>query len=85
MRSWCIGLNYVCSEQIRIWARKKAIEDGHGDYALNITGPILKFFENYYSVPYPLSKSGMFKHLNLLMKIIAWEKIIIIMIFNSLP
>uniref|UniRef100_A0A8C1QGU6 Aminopeptidase n=1 Tax=Cyprinus carpio TaxID=7962 RepID=A0A8C1QGU6_CYPCA len=42
---------------IRIWARKKAIEDGHGDYALNITGPILKFFENYYSVPYPLSKS----------------------------
>ncbi|KAK2867021.1 hypothetical protein Q8A67_025138 [Cirrhinus molitorella] len=42
---------------IRIWARKKAIEDGHGDYALNITGPVLKFFENYYSVPYPLSKS----------------------------
>ncbi|XP_001920418.2 aminopeptidase N [Danio rerio] len=42
---------------IRIWARKKAIEDGHGDYALNITGPILKFFENYYNVPYPLSKS----------------------------
>uniref|UniRef100_A0A671SQL1 Aminopeptidase n=1 Tax=Sinocyclocheilus anshuiensis TaxID=1608454 RepID=A0A671SQL1_9TELE len=42
---------------IRIWARKKAIEDGHGDYALNITGPILKFFEKYYSVPYPLSKS----------------------------
>ncbi|XP_050959974.1 aminopeptidase N [Labeo rohita] len=42
---------------IRIWARKKAIEGGHGDYALNITGPILKFFENYYSVPYPLSKS----------------------------
>ncbi len=39
----------------------KAIEDGHGDYALNITGPILKFFEKYYSVPYPLSKSGMFK------------------------
>uniref|UniRef100_A0A671SSV1 Uncharacterized protein n=1 Tax=Sinocyclocheilus anshuiensis TaxID=1608454 RepID=A0A671SSV1_9TELE len=49
--------NYVCAEQIRIWARKKAIEDGHGDYALNITGPILKFFEKYYSVPYPLSKS----------------------------
>ncbi|XP_056308223.1 aminopeptidase N [Danio aesculapii] len=42
---------------IRIWARKKAIEDSHGDYALNITGPILKFFENYYNVPYPLSKS----------------------------
>lgn len=60
MCSWCEWLNYVCSEQIRIWARKKAIEDGHGDYALNITGPILKFFENYYNVPYPLSKSGVF-------------------------
>ncbi|TRY88000.1 hypothetical protein DNTS_007026 [Danionella cerebrum] len=42
---------------IRIWAREKAIEDGHGDYALNITGPILKFFEDYYNVSYPLSKS----------------------------
>ncbi|XP_030623171.1 aminopeptidase N isoform X1 [Chanos chanos] len=42
---------------IRIWARKKAISDGHGDYALNLTGPILTFFENYYNVPYPLSKS----------------------------
>ncbi|KAI7812167.1 aminopeptidase N [Triplophysa rosa] len=42
---------------IRIWARDKAIADGHGDYALNKTGPILKFFERYYNVPYPLSKS----------------------------
>ncbi|XP_061077243.1 aminopeptidase Ey-like [Conger conger] len=42
---------------IRIWARKKAIADGHGDYALNVTGPVLKFFEGYYNVDYPLSKS----------------------------
>ncbi|XP_008283094.1 aminopeptidase N-like [Stegastes partitus] len=42
---------------IRIWARRKAIEEGQGDYALEKTGPILSFFENYYNSPYPLSKS----------------------------
>lgn len=44
--------------QIRIFAREEAINAGHGEYALNITGKILKFFEDYYKVPYPLSKSG---------------------------
>uniref|UniRef100_A0A667XA10 Aminopeptidase n=1 Tax=Myripristis murdjan TaxID=586833 RepID=A0A667XA10_9TELE len=42
---------------IRIWARRKAIEEGQGDYALNKTGPILTFFEKYYNSPYPLEKS----------------------------
>uniref|UniRef100_A0A8C2K9D5 Aminopeptidase n=1 Tax=Cyprinus carpio TaxID=7962 RepID=A0A8C2K9D5_CYPCA len=42
---------------VRIWARKKAIEDRQGDYALNITQPILEFFEKYYNTSYPLSKS----------------------------
>ncbi|XP_062868491.1 aminopeptidase N [Trichomycterus rosablanca] len=42
---------------VRIWARKKAIEAGHGNYALNITQPILEFFEKYYNATYPLSKS----------------------------
>lgn len=42
---------------VRIWARKKAIGEGQGDYALSITQPILKFFEKYYSTNYPLSKS----------------------------
>uniref|UniRef100_UPI0037E80433 aminopeptidase Ey-like n=1 Tax=Semicossyphus pulcher TaxID=241346 RepID=UPI0037E80433 len=42
---------------IRIWARKKAIEEGQGNYALEKTGPILAFFENYYNSSYPLSKS----------------------------
>lgn len=44
--------------QVRIWARKKAIDDGQGNYALNITQPILEFFEKYYNTSYPLSKSG---------------------------
>ncbi|XP_059402452.1 aminopeptidase N-like [Carassius carassius] len=43
--------------QIRIFARQEAINAGQGDYALKVTGPILKFFEDYYSVPYPLPKS----------------------------
>ncbi|CAL8262791.1 unnamed protein product [Merluccius merluccius] len=42
---------------IRIWARRKAIEEGQGDYALNVTGPILDFFQEYYNITYPLSKS----------------------------
>uniref|UniRef100_A0A6Q2Y5S4 Aminopeptidase n=1 Tax=Esox lucius TaxID=8010 RepID=A0A6Q2Y5S4_ESOLU len=43
--------------QIRIWARKQAIEEGQGDYALEKTGPILEFFEKYYTTDYPLNKS----------------------------
>uniref|UniRef100_A0A671V019 Aminopeptidase n=1 Tax=Sparus aurata TaxID=8175 RepID=A0A671V019_SPAAU len=42
---------------IRIWARRAAIDQGQGDYALNVTGPILNFFQLYYNISYPLSKS----------------------------
>ncbi|NWV33505.1 AMPN Aminopeptidase, partial [Grantiella picta] len=42
---------------IRIWGRPKAIEAGHGDYALTVTGPILTFFEGIYNTAYPLPKS----------------------------
>ncbi|XP_015239287.1 PREDICTED: aminopeptidase N-like [Cyprinodon variegatus] len=41
--------------QIRIWARRKAINQGN--YALNVTGPILDFFQSYYNISYPLKKS----------------------------
>ncbi|XP_055479167.1 LOW QUALITY PROTEIN: aminopeptidase N [Psammomys obesus] len=43
--------------QIRIWARPSAIDQGHGAYALNVTGPILNFFAQHYDTPYPLEKS----------------------------
>uniref|UniRef100_A0A669ENS6 Aminopeptidase n=1 Tax=Oreochromis niloticus TaxID=8128 RepID=A0A669ENS6_ORENI len=43
--------------QIRIWARRKAIDLGQGNYALNVTGPILDFFQSYYNIAYPLTKS----------------------------
>nr|XP_046263621.1 aminopeptidase N-like [Scatophagus argus] len=42
---------------VRIWARRKAIDDRQGDYALNVTGPILQFYEHYYNATYPLIKS----------------------------
>ncbi|XP_017284211.1 aminopeptidase Ey isoform X2 [Kryptolebias marmoratus] len=42
---------------IRVWARRKAIEEGQGKYALEKAGPILAFFERYYNSSYTLSKS----------------------------
>ncbi|MBN3310819.1 AMPN Aminopeptidase, partial [Amia calva] len=41
---------------VNIWARPEAINDGHADYALSITGRILEFFEKYYDTSYPLLK-----------------------------
>uniref|UniRef100_A0A672QLR6 Aminopeptidase n=1 Tax=Sinocyclocheilus grahami TaxID=75366 RepID=A0A672QLR6_SINGR len=35
-------INAKDKKGVRIWARKRAIEDGQGDYALNITQPILE-------------------------------------------
>ncbi|XP_051920250.1 aminopeptidase N-like [Hippocampus zosterae] len=56
------NFSYIESTQqngvkVRVWARRKAIEAGHGDYALNITGKILQFYEHYYNIPYPLPKT----------------------------
>ncbi|XP_049929901.1 aminopeptidase N-like [Epinephelus moara] len=49
--------NTINDVLIRIFARKSAINAGQGEYALNKTGPILKFFEEYYNYSYPLPKS----------------------------
>ncbi|NXT18500.1 AMPN Aminopeptidase, partial [Syrrhaptes paradoxus] len=42
---------------IRIWGRPEAIAAGQGAYALQVTGPILNFFERHYNTAYPLPKS----------------------------
>ncbi|XP_068814489.1 aminopeptidase N [Struthio camelus] len=42
---------------IRIWGRPQAIAEGQGSYALQVTGPILSFFEQHYNTSYPLPKS----------------------------
>lgn len=51
------GTNASADVLIRIWARRKAIEEGQGNYALEKTGGILAFFEDYYNSSYPLTKS----------------------------
>ncbi|NXV74427.1 AMPN Aminopeptidase, partial [Atlantisia rogersi] len=43
--------------EIRICGRPSAIDGGQGNYALNVTGPILRFFEKHYNTSYPLPKS----------------------------
>lgn len=43
--------------QVGIWARPNAIAENHGNYALNVTGPILNFFAKHFDTPYPLPKS----------------------------
>lgn len=40
-----------------VWARPEAIESAR--YALEVGPKILKFYENYYNVPYPLPKLDM--------------------------
>ncbi|XP_069840540.1 aminopeptidase N-like [Dendropsophus ebraccatus] len=48
----------VGNDRVKIWGRKKAIEDeNQGAYALSVTEPILNFFATYYGIPYPLPKS----------------------------
>ncbi|XP_055489140.1 aminopeptidase Q-like isoform X1 [Leucoraja erinacea] len=42
--------------EIRVWADKEAISKGEAQYAINVLGPILSFFEEYFNVSYPLSK-----------------------------
>ncbi|NXA55543.1 AMPQ Aminopeptidase, partial [Nothocercus julius] len=45
--------------EIRIWARKEAVENGYVDYALNITGPIFSFLEDLLNISYPLPKTDL--------------------------
>uniref|UniRef100_A0A8B9J7S2 Aminopeptidase n=1 Tax=Astyanax mexicanus TaxID=7994 RepID=A0A8B9J7S2_ASTMX len=51
------SIRTAAETDVRIWARRTAIEAGHGDYALSITGRILDFFQSYYNSKYPLPKS----------------------------
>ncbi|XP_042311855.1 aminopeptidase Q [Sceloporus undulatus] len=45
--------------EIRIWAKKDAIQKGFAEYALNITGPIFSFMEDLFNISYPLSKTDL--------------------------
>uniref|UniRef100_A0A8D0HCZ6 Aminopeptidase n=1 Tax=Sphenodon punctatus TaxID=8508 RepID=A0A8D0HCZ6_SPHPU len=49
----------VRGNEIRIWARKEAIQNGFFDYALNITGQLFSFLEDLFNISYPLSKTDL--------------------------
>ncbi|TRY66396.1 hypothetical protein DNTS_003361 [Danionella cerebrum] len=42
--------------RIQVHARREAIDAGHADYALDITGKILNHYENLFGLKYPLKK-----------------------------
>ncbi|NXS75702.1 AMPN Aminopeptidase, partial [Pandion haliaetus] len=48
---------HISPLQIRIWGRPKAITEGQGSYALQVTGSILSFFDRHYNTSYPLPKA----------------------------
>ncbi|XP_053330196.1 aminopeptidase Q [Spea bombifrons] len=43
--------------EIRIWARKEAVQKGYASFALSIAGPILSYLEDLLNVTYPLQKT----------------------------
>uniref|UniRef100_A0AAY4EEY7 Aminopeptidase n=1 Tax=Denticeps clupeoides TaxID=299321 RepID=A0AAY4EEY7_9TELE len=57
MSTYLLALVVSDYSNVRIWARKKAIDADQGELALNLTGSVLNFLETYYDIPYPLSKS----------------------------
>lgn len=44
--------------QVEVSAKPEAIENGHGDYALDEASRILDFFSDYFDTKYPLLKSS---------------------------
>jgi aminopeptidase N len=45
---------------VSVCGRADAVNDGQLDYALDVAIKVIKFFEEFYKVKYPLSKCGMF-------------------------
>ncbi|XP_057692430.1 alanyl (membrane) aminopeptidase-like b [Corythoichthys intestinalis] len=51
-----LELNYDHRVEIKIFARPDATDAGHTQYALDVTVKILKFYEDYLGIEYPLRK-----------------------------
>lgn len=48
---------YLSSETFRVWARSDVLSHTH--YARDIGPRILKFYEEFFSIPYPLKKTDL--------------------------
>jgi len=48
---------YLSSETFRVWARRAVLSHTH--YARDIGPGILKFYEDFFSIPYPLKKTDL--------------------------
>lgn len=51
-------MNSSCALLTQIYARPEATKAGQADYAANVTGPILSFFEEYSGINYQQNKLG---------------------------
>lgn len=52
------AISFYCVFLIQTYARPEATAAGHAQYAANITGKILKFYENHFDIEYSQQKLG---------------------------
>ena len=52
------GMGEQGKVDIRVCGRPTAVASGQLDYALTVATKVLKFYEDFYGVKYPLPKSG---------------------------
>ena len=43
---------------VRVYGRAEAVDDGQLDYSLEVATKIIKYYEEFYGVKYPLPKCG---------------------------
>lgn len=52
------AFSYLCVLLVQTYARPAAIDAGYTQYASNITGKMLSFYESYFGINYQLKKLG---------------------------
>ena len=54
------GVGEQGSIEVRVCGREEAVTNGQLDYALEVAVNVIKFYEDFYGVKYPLPKAGLF-------------------------
>jgi aminopeptidase N len=55
------GIGQHGKVDIRVCGRSSVVANSQLDYALNVAIKVLKFYEDFYGIKYPLPKSGWLK------------------------